>query len=95
MGAPTSPNAYTHMNTNTTATISSGDTRLFLVLIGTLGAAANVLTISDTTSLAVIAVIDTTKTGVAFYDFGGVRVAGGVKAVLATGTAADVTIITG
>lgn len=95
MGAPTSPNAYTHLNTNATTTISSGDTRLFLVTINTIGATANVLTLSDTTTGAVIAVIDTTRAGIAFYDFGGIRVSGGVKAVMATGTAADVTIITG
>ncbi len=65
---------------------------LHRVVINTKGATGNVLTLYDNASAAsgtIIAVIDTTDSTPRQYD---VHVANGIYAVLATGTAADITL---
>ena|ERR1700740_2132407 len=93
---------FVHINTNGTTNVSAGPCVLGGVQLNTKGAGSNTLTLQDVrpagwggspgnpASTQVIAVIDTTNTpqwlqyGVAIY--------GVLQAIMATGTAADVTI---
>lgn len=83
----------THLNANGTTTLRTGPGVLHAVALNTKGAAANTLTLYDNTAASgtVIAVIDTVNlnTNMLLYD---VAFAIGLTAILATGTAADVTI---
>lgn len=87
-------NQYTHISANTAGVQvgPAGTIRLHAVNINTKGAASNLLTLYDGTSTAgaVVAVFDTT---VSFGTFQyNVTLQVGLFAVLATGTAADLTI---
>jgi hypothetical protein len=83
---------YTHINSNTSATVKSGAGVLYSVAINTKGASSNTITLYDGTSSAgtVIATIDTTANvqsilyNVAFTT--------GLYYVVQTGTAGDLTI---
>lgn len=83
---------YSHLNANGTTTIKSSSGVLHTVSINTKGATANTVTLYDNTagSGTVIAVVDTTL-GIQtlFFD---VVFQTGLTAVVATGTAADLTI---
>jgi hypothetical protein len=84
---------YTHLNANGTVTIQAQI--LVGVIFNTKGAAANVLTLRDgSASGTIIAVIDTTAPTAGWLHYGAQLLGGALIAVLATGTAADVTIIT-
>jgi hypothetical protein len=82
---------YANLNANGTTTLKSGKGFLSKVTINTKGASANTLTLYDNTtgSGTKIATIDTTAGGTLPYD---IEFSTGLTAVLATGTAADVTI---
>ena len=87
------PSDYVHIAANGTTTAKSGAGLLRRIVINTKGSAANTLTVYDSTtgSGTVIAVIDTTNAGGSFdyeLDF-----ATGLTLVLASGTAADITVI--
>lgn len=84
---------YSRQNTNTTGTLKSGKGVLKRVVIGVKGATANVLTLYDNTTASgtVIANIDTTVQP-GDYDFDIVFDVG-LSFQIATGTAADVTIV--
>jgi hypothetical protein len=89
---PSGCNNYTHLSGNGTTTLKGGSGGLFGVTVNTKGASGNTLTLYDNTGASgtVIAVIDTTaQVGVLNF---GVGFSTGLTAVLATGTAADVTI---
>lgn len=81
-----------HLSANGTTTIRSGEGLLGMVTINTKGASANTCTIYDNTagSGTVLAVIDTTVTPQSL--FYGVKYTVGLTVVVATGTAADITI---
>ena len=84
---------YLHLNANGTTTVKSGAGVLRRIVINTRGGLLNTLTIYDNTTAtgAVIAVIDTAAAGGEFgyeLDF-----TTGLTVVLASGTAADITII--
>ena len=82
---------YAHLNGNGTSTLASAPCTLHAVTINTKGATANTLTLSDGSTT--IAVIDTTAAVQPFlFD---VQCKTGLTAVLANGTAADVTIAFG
>jgi len=90
--------AYLHVNSLTAAggaaiNINSGAV-LKRVVINTVGAAANILTIYDGTSTAgkVIAVVNTTNAAVPSLDYN-IVASGGLWYTLLTGTAADLTIV--
>lgn len=88
---------YTHMAALGTLVIASHPSILRGININTKGATANTLTLFDNAgaaSGAIVAVIDTTA-GPASYYFGstGAQLDNGLTAVMATGTAADVTFI--
>lgn len=84
---------YSHLNANGTTVLTSVGCKLHTVSINTKGAAANTLTLYDGTVAqnVIIAIIDTVNlaTNVLVYD---VDTRNGLTAVMATGTAADVTI---
>ena len=82
------PSNYTYINSNSTATPSGAKT-LIRVVINSKGATANTLTLKD--GGTTFAVLDTT-TAPGYVDFN-VRVPGGLSAVMAGGTAADVTLV--
>ena len=86
-------NQYSHINALTAGVqVKPGAGTLHGVTINSKGATANLLTLYDGTSTAgaVIAVLDTTaNVGQVAYD---VSFTGGLFAVLAAGTAADLTI---
>ncbi len=89
---PAGSYSFSHLNANGTTVIRTGAGMLGNVTINTKGATANTLTLYDNTAASgtVIAVIDTTAQ-VQVLNFE-VAFATGLTAVLATGTAADVTI---
>lgn len=82
---------YVNISTNQTLVIKQVPGVLGHVVINTKGASANVLTLYDNTAASgtVIAVIDTTDSTPREYNL---SLQKGLTAVLATGTAADVTI---
>jgi len=89
---------YTHLNANGTTVLGGASTSpgqgwlLHTVTINTKGASSNTLTITDKGNGNVIAVIDTTA-GVQTLTFDAMMAGGsGIQCVLATGTAADVTV---
>lgn len=89
---------YKHLAANTTGVIVSPNALVVLgkVTINTKGASANLLSIYDTNTTAstsssnLVAAVDTTA-NVGYIDFDSVMNTG-IVAVLATGTAADLTI---
>lgn len=83
----------THLNANGTTVIKSGQGVLHAVTINTAGASSNTLTLYDNTEASgtVLAVINTQSTNRSDFTYK-VRFGTGLTAVLATGTAADVTI---
>lgn len=85
---------YAHMNSNATNVIKRSPGNLASVTINTKGATSNLLTLYDglDSSGTVIAVIDTTA-NVGFVDFAGLVFQIGLTAILAAGTAADVTVV--
>lgn len=84
---------YTHIAANGTTPITAQV--LVGLQINTKGAAANVLTLRDgDVNGLIIAVIDTVTPSAGWLHYGAQLLNGKVTAVLATGTAADVTIIT-
>lgn len=88
-------NTATHVNALGTTTVKSGAGVLYSVIINTKGAGSNTATLYDGLSAAgtVIAIIDTT--GAAGELRYGLRFTTGLTVVLAVGTAADLTIVTG
>jgi len=86
-------NNATHMNSNTTTVIVGAGCELMSVVINSKGATANTLTLYDNATAAsgtVIAVIDTTSNvGDIQYE---ILAKNGITAIMAAGTAADVTI---
>jgi hypothetical protein len=84
--------SYSHQNANGTTTVKSGQGVLHAITINTKGATGNTATIYDNTAASgtIVAVIDTTSQiqtltlDVAFNT--------GLTVVLATGTAADITV---
>jgi len=91
-----SASIYKHLAANGTTVCKYSSGRLNQVIVNSLGASSNILTLYDNTSAAVpiIAVIDTggsnAVVGSLLYDLPFVT---GLTAVLGTGTAADVTIV--
>jgi hypothetical protein len=89
---------YAHANANGTFPVVTFPGKLRGVTVNTKGASSNTLTLYEGNTAAVtaetapvIAVIDTTaNVGTLFYD---VVTMAGVTGVLATGTAADVTVV--
>lgn len=82
----------THLAANATTLLKTGQGLLHCITINTKGATANTLTLYDNTagSGTVIGVIDTTAAAQSlFYD---VVFNTGLTVVIATGTAADVTV---
>lgn len=80
-------------NGTTTLGAAGSNTILHRVLINKLGAAANIVTVTDVASNVVIAVIDTVTTPPRVVEFGGVRGRDGFTFVMGTGTTADITIV--
>jgi hypothetical protein len=83
---------YTHINGNGTTTPKSSAGVLHSIVINTKGASANTVTVYDNTAASgtIIAVIDTTaQVQTLIYD---VQFNTGLTVVVATGTAADITI---
>ena len=84
----------THIAANATKQVKNGPGNLHTVTINSKGGSSNTLTIYDNTGSDTtnpIAVIDTTAAIVTLtYD---APFANGIKAVLGTGTAADVTLV--
>lgn len=90
--ATTGGYAFSNITANTAGlTLKSGAGTLHSVTINTAGAAANVLTLYDNTAASgtKIATIDTTTARTLTYDL---AFATGLEAVVATGTAADITV---
>ncbi len=87
--------SFAHLNALGTTLLKGGNGFLGSVTINTKGLTANTLTLYNTTNTAApvnpIAVIDTTASVVSL-DYKGLRFGNGLVAVLAAGTAADVTI---
>jgi hypothetical protein len=90
--------AYQHINSNGTTQCTAATTRLKSVTVNTKGGSSNTLTLYEGNAAAVaastapvIAVIDTTQAVVTLEFNTWVQA---VTAVLATGTAADVTVTT-
>lgn len=84
---------YTHIAANGETNVFSGRGKLKKVVINSKGASSNVLTLYDNPDNAgqVIGVIDTTDAvGTLEYD---IDLKQGLTAVLATGTAADITLV--
>jgi hypothetical protein len=89
---PTGALNYSHLNANGTTTIKSGAGWLHNIVINIKGATGNTITVYDNTSGSgtVIAVIDPTVQLVTLnYDVG---FSTGLTVVLASGTAADITV---
>jgi len=88
--------AYLHVNANTAGQTVSPNSGAILkrVVINTVGAAGNTLTIFDGTSTGgkVIAVANTTNAAVPSLDYN-VVASSGIFITLATGTAADLTFV--
>ena len=85
--------SFTHISANgTSAAIKTGAGVLVSATVNTAGAAANVLTLYDslTGTGTVIAVIDATAIG---QRLSNLKFTTGLSAVLATGTAADITLV--
>ena len=84
---------YYHINANGTTQVSLTIGTLHAIIINTAGGAANTCTVVDsaTANIPAIAVIDTT-TGVMtlHYDL---AFQTGLRIILATGTAADITVV--
>ena len=84
---------FVHLNANGTTLVLGTSLRMGLVVINTKGATGNTLTLHNATTAdasKIIAVIDTT-TALGTLEYGGLAL-NALTAVLATGTAADVTI---
>ena len=89
-------NNYAHLNTNASTLLAPQACELQNVNINTLGASANTLNLYDSTTTAGVAstnlIASFNTTGiVATFNFN-VQCRSGLVAVMATGTAADVTI---
>lgn len=85
---------YAHIASNTTTVVRNNRGLLYSVVINTKGATGNTATLYDNTagSGTVIAIIDTTTAlGTIFYN---VTLTTGLTVVTATGSAADLTIVT-
>jgi hypothetical protein len=83
---------YTHLNANGTTTVKSGPGMLHTLTINVKGASSNTITLYDNTSGSgtVIAVIDPTQNLVTL-DFD-IFFQNALTAVIATGTAPDITL---
>jgi len=95
---PDSNGTYLHVNTNTAAggaAVSVNPSAVLKrVVINTVGAAANVLTLynGQSTSAPIVAVVNTTNAAVPSLDYNAVF-SGGIWYTLLTGTAADLTFV--
>ena len=85
--------AYSNLSANATTTIKSGSGIFHGVTINNVGAGGNTLTVYDNTagSGTVIATIDTVELNGRYLPFD-VRFGTGLTVVMATGTAADITV---
>lgn len=85
--------SYTHLNANGTTALKANPGFLHTLTINTAGAAANTITIYDHPSGVgnVLAVIDSTAVGKTTYIFD-CKFLLGLTIVIATGTAADITV---
>ncbi len=86
--------SYLHLNANGTTTVKSGAGVLRRIVINTRGGILNTLTIYDNTTAtgAVIGVVDTSVAEAGAFDYE-LDFTTGLTVVLASGTAADITII--
>lgn len=92
------PNDFVNILTNSTTVIGTAGAgcNLFRVVINTVGAAANTLKIYAGQSAAagrLIGTFDTTAAARPGFDFGGLHSKDGFTFVVATGTAADITVL--
>lgn len=91
------PATYKNLTANATTTLKSGAGRLYAITLNTKGASANTLTVYDNTAASgtKIGTFDTVNgvIGLMFEAPFGVNFSTGLTAVLATGTAADVTFV--
>jgi hypothetical protein len=89
---PTGALSYTHLNANGTTVVKSGAGWLHTLTINIKGASGNTVTVYDNTagSGTVIAVIDPTQNLVTLTFDAAFTV--GLTVVIATGTAADITL---
>ena len=85
--------SYTNLAALATTTIKSGPGRLKSITINTAGASSNTVTVYDNTAGSgdTIATIDGTAAEQTL-DYGGVEFTTGLTVVIATGTAADITV---
>ena len=89
---PTGALNYSHLSANGTTTLKSGAGWLHTIIINTKGASGNTVTVYDNTSASgtILAVIDPTQ-NLATLEFDAAFQTG-LTIVLATGTAADITV---
>jgi hypothetical protein len=89
---PTGALNYSHLNGNGTATLRSGAGWLHTITINIKGAAGNTVTVYDNTNASgtIIAVIDPTQNLVTLEFDAAFQT--GLTIVLASGTAADITV---
>jgi hypothetical protein len=93
-GAPVTRPVYRNLNANGTTTLKQGPGCLHRITFNKAGASSNVLTIYDNTtnSAPIIGAINTTSASMTNLEFG-CDFYTGLTVVLATGTAADITVI--
>lgn len=87
---------YQNIAANSTVAVSGGVGTLLRVVINKIGASSNTLILYDNTAASgdIIATIDTTIAGAPTREYD-VTFRTGLTAVMGTGTAADVTVVTG
>lgn len=85
---------YTHITANGTTAIRTGPCVLHAVSVNKAGASANTATVYDAVAGATtvtVAIIDTTRAGLGYIEYD-ITLLNGLQVVVATGTAADLTI---
>jgi hypothetical protein len=93
MGIETGALNYKHVNANGTTVVNAGACLLQAVIINSKGVSSNTVTVYDNTagSGTVVAVIDTTSQVVTLTF--SAQMGTGLTIVMATGTAADITVV--
>lgn len=88
-------NLYARISTNATTTVKSGAGTLHAIIFNKVGASANTATVYDNTagSGTIIALFDTTATGLLGSIIYDLKFTTGLTIVTATGTAADITVV--
>jgi hypothetical protein len=85
---------YTHIAANGTSAIRTGPCVLHAVSVNKAGASSNTATVYDNATGGTsntVAIIDTTRSGLGYIQYD-VTLLNGLQVVVATGTAADLTI---